>query len=106
MKKRAMKKYIPYGNYCYGKIKRLLPNGIGFKTTRKCKNLIKYKQIDDSITIPKEMGSNETIEVPVKRWIYKCRYMNVTTEDDALLYDNCKICGAKEPQENYDYMDL
>lgn len=98
MKKRAMKKYIPYGFYCYGKIEEIFPNGKGFRTTGTCKNLVKHKLVNDYMIIPKELGSEETKKVSVQYWTYRCRYTGVSTEDDALLYDSCKICGIKEPK--------
>lgn len=96
MKKRAMKKYIPYGDYCYGKIEGILPGKKGYRTTGMCKNLVKHKLIDDFISVPKAMGSKEYVKMPTKYWVRKCRYTNTRTDEDACLYDSCKICGVRE----------
>lgn len=71
MKKRAMKKWIPKGMYCYG-------NGTHSCKWRKC------------ITTTK---SNS----PYKHLVYKCEYMNyIDWEQDSLLWDSCKECGVKD----------
>lgn len=99
MKKRSMKKYIPKGNYCYGRIIGRMTDNKGLKTAGNCKNLIRYKLIKDSILAPKELGSDDYIEVPTEYWVYKCRYTDITTEADALLYDSCKVCGVRMAHE-------
>lgn len=95
MKKRAMKKYIPYGDYCYGEITGFDSNKKSLSTTGMCKNMVYSHTINDAIVIPKELGSKEIMEVPCKRDIYKCRYTGETTETNALLWDDVKICGVK-----------
>ena len=96
MKKRAMKKYIPYGDYCYGRITKVLDSGRRIQITGLCKNLVCSHTVEDFMVVPKEMGSRETMEVPCERRIYKCRYTGVKSDEDACLYDQCKICGIKE----------
>jgi len=69
-----------------------------FKTTGKCKNLIKICVINDFKNI-QEVGSKKTKPIPCKTTIYRCRFTGASTENDFCLYDGCKICEIKEPKE-------
>lgn len=99
MKKRNMKKYIPYGSYCYGKMKSIDKKTGIVQTTGMCKNLIYIGSINDTMKMPVSPGSMVTEEIKCKTKVYRCRYEGVTTLDDFCLYDNCKICGVREPDD-------
>jgi hypothetical protein len=100
MKKRAMKKWIPRDtDYCYGRIK-FNKKGIPYRSNY-CRNLIFDHVCKDSIVVPKEAGSIETMEIPCTRKIYRCRYTGRTTLEDACLYDDCKCCGIGYPDDEY-----
>lgn len=99
MKKRAMKKYIPYGFYCYGRIAGQSKDGSTLYTTGKCKNMVYSHTVDDFMVVPKELGSRDKVEIPCKIVVHRCKYTGINTMDDALLHDYVKICGIKEPRD-------
>ena len=51
-----MKKWIPYGYYCYGRMKKL--EGGGFSAVQ-CRNYVYSHTIDDAIICPVALGSKE-----------------------------------------------
>ena len=89
MKKRSMKKYIPRNT----------------DSCRDCKNYIYSHTINDYMICPKEVGSMEIIEIPVKTSVYKCRYTRRNTLEDACLNDKCKTCGVGEVKAVYPEFD-
>lgn len=95
MKKRAMKKWIPQGYYCYGRVVKVSKGTVS--VTGMCRNYVYSHTVDDMMIQRKEMGSTKTVYVPCKTRIYRCRYTGVRTDEDFCLYDDCKICGVKEP---------
>ena len=98
MKKRAMKKWIPKNtHYCY-QFKRVVRDTEGkpWIITSTCRNYVYFKAVDDEVCIPNSNGDMEYH--PVKRAVYRCRYTGITTEEDYLLDDQCKVCGEKEPR--------
>ena len=89
MKKRKMKKYIPRNTDSCGD----------------CKNYIYSHTINDYMVCPKEIGSMEIMEVPIKTRVYKCRYTGRNTLEDVCLDDKCKICGVGEIKAVYSEFD-
>ena len=85
MKKRAMKKWIPEGDYCY-KIEgfETQPNGMKLMKCNYCRNFYLGSYVND------EMSDNLGGYIPVKYRKRMCRYLN--TE---LIYDDTKECGEK-----------
>lgn len=92
MKKRAMKKWIPEGDFCY-KIVRIEMNENGFPVIRcrYCRNYYLGQLVDD------QMFDNLGGLVPVKRRKIMCRYINAE-----LLYDDTKECGEKYREVRYE----
>lgn len=88
MKKRAMKKWIPKGFYCYdknGMCKWRKWIGIKRHTKEECDNMF---------------GEGECASVNCEECdtsIFKCEYLGLIDEEaDTLLWDACKECGEKE----------
>lgn len=94
MKKRAMKKWIPKNTmYCYKIIRR---NSDGSFKIIPCPWFKYLRTVQDSIAQKQTNGDIKL--VPTKRRVYICRYTGITTEEDCCLYDDCKVCGVKEPK--------
>lgn len=85
MKKRKMKKYIPYGPYCYTIIGQTEK---GLKT-KPCP-FFKY------VGLKTYEGEYQEKPYKEKAPLYKCMYCNLTSDDDFLLGDSVKICGVHE----------
>jgi len=84
MNRRQAKKLIPKNTmYCY-KIIKLVGRTLN---TKHCPHLVYSECIDDMIETCGELK-------PVKRPIYVCRFTGINTEEDACLYDDCKVCGV------------
>lgn len=89
MKKRAMKKWIPEGDYCHGKCTSITKDKDGFSVyhfKHWCRNMI-----FDHIAKNVEMIDGEQMDIPV----YRCRFTNANTYDDILFYDDYKVCNVK-----------
>lgn len=85
MKKRAMKKWIPKGDYCYVIMRiETMKNGMHVLKCKYCKNYYRGRLVDDM------MSDNLGGYVPVKRRRIMCRYLN-----QELFYDDTKECGEK-----------
>ena len=93
MKKKAMKKWIPKGHYCYG-IRQNKTKG------KKCKWFKHIKTIinDEKTCIyAKECLEEYGMCYHCPKFIYRCEYLKYTdTEQESLLWDSCKECGVKE----------
>ena len=89
MKKRVMKKYIPYGQYCYGKN--------GYCKYRKYLGVKKLNRTNcDSANTCNEKCWTKPNNSCQER-IYKCEYLNyIDYHEDSLLWDACKDCGEHE----------
>lgn len=93
-----MKKWIPKDTlYCYSTIK-FKKCGMPYRSNY-CRNLVFDHICNDTMTVPKELGSNETMEIPCKWKVYRCRYTGANTLEDSCLYDDCKCCGVREPKD-------
>lgn len=85
MKKRAMKKWIPEGDYCYVIQKvHILPNGMNALRVKYCKNRYYGHKVHT------EMSDNKGGYVPVTYRKIMCRYLN-----DELIYNDSKECCEK-----------
>lgn len=98
MKKRAMKKWIPKGLYCYDIVKS--KNGKHMRRTCKWfkyittiihdENNCKYANECDNII--QGIGCENC---PTN--VYRCKYLNYTDwNEESLLWDSCKECGVKD----------
>lgn len=87
MKKRAMKKWIPYGPYCHD---------------------CKWWHYIRTIRIHRDSGCEfagdckkecwRTPETQCRHIVCRCDYENFTDrEEETLLWDQCKICGVHDP---------
>ena len=84
IKKRAMKKWIPKGMYCYG---------VGYCKWHKHVGTKKINNINCELSNTcKESDSDCNCSYS----IYKCEYMNyIDFNQDSLLWDSCKECEVK-----------
>ena len=85
MEKKEMKKYIPYGPYCYTVIGQT-ENGL---KTKHCP-FFQYVGLKVHMRRHKRIPYKETTA------LYKCLYCNTTTDEDFLLADSVKIFGVHE----------
>jgi len=84
MNRRQAKKLIPKKTmYCYKIIERI---GRAFRT-KHCPHFRYMKDIDTMIDVNGKLS-------PIKSAVYICKFTGVTTEEDACLYDDCKVCGV------------
>jgi len=89
MKKRAMKKWIPEGDFCYTIVKiEHVKNQMPIMKCRYCRNRYRGQLVDD------EMSDNLGGFIPVKRRRIMCRYLN-----SELFYEDSKECGEKCREE-------
>lgn len=85
MKRRKLKKYIPYGSYCYTVI-------------GKTDNGLKIKRCPFFKCIEKKVYEGEYNGKPYKEEavLCKCTFCQVTSDEEPLLEDMVKICGIHE----------
>ena len=89
IKKRAMKKWIPEGDYCHGPLTSYVKAASGMPRLiykKACRNLVPH-----GIKRDVAMTNGGTAEVRVSR----CRYTGITTWEDILLDDACKVCSVR-----------
>lgn len=85
-KKRKMKKYIPYGLYCYTIV------GQGTNGILKTKRCSFFKYMGFKIYEGEYQGKPYKEDIPV----YKCMYCQCTSDEEFLLSDSVKICGVHD----------
>ena len=86
MKKRAMKKWIPKGMYCY-------------ESNYECKwhKCVGVKKTNHSNCRYNNDCKVSSSYCDCSHLIYKCEYMNyIDFEQNSLLWDACKECGVKD----------
>ena len=89
MKKRAMKKWIPKGMYCYSGEHKCKWRKY-YKTIKLDKSNCKNAYDCDEICWSKPENSCKII-------IYGCKYMNyIDYAGESFLWDQCKECGVKD----------
>ena len=116
MKKRAMKKHIPYGMYCHGHLVADKDTG-AFNAPDMCPywkpmgTLVLNRDAEEAKRIAAGRGNAVSAECEFANtctkecWqgrenacetkIVRCEYLGVTDyEEDTLLWDQCKICDV------------
>ena len=93
MKKRAMKKWIPRGVYCYGNGTKKYPSCKWRKhITSIKKNKLNCEYANECTEECWSKPNNSCYSL-----VYKCEYMKyIDWKQESLLWDSCKECGAKE----------
>ena len=84
MNRRQAKKLIPKNTiYCYKILGRV---GRIFKT-KHCPHLRHMKDIDTMIDVSGTLSH-------IKMAVYICKFTGINTDEDASLFDDCKVCGV------------
>ena len=86
MKKRAMKKHIPYGEYCHGIIHETIKDG---ELLYECDVCPWWYHRVRKITV----ADNEVYDINK----YGCKYLGIEQDECDMLWDQVKECG-----EHYD----
>lgn len=93
MKKRAMKKWIPKGSYCYGNGTKKYPNC----KWRKYIGTIKRNKANCEFAQECNKECWSTPNTSCSNIVYKCEYIKyIDWTQDTLLWDACKECGIKD----------